>query len=326
MIVALAGGVGGAKLADGLYRELQPDNLAVVVNTADDTVLHGLHISPDLDTVLYTLSSLANPETGWGIRGDTFNALEQLGRLGSPDWFKLGDRDLATHITRTALLRSGSTLSQVSQHFADKLGVQAHLLPMCDERVETIIQTPDGELAFQDYFVRRGCQDTVTGLRLQGIDAASIPPAVRSALARAEAVVICPSNPIVSVGPILAVPGLRDLIRDLQVPVVAVSPIIAGQAVRGPAARMLEGLGLEVSVVGVARLYADLQPTLLIDESDHELAPAVAAAGARPVVAPILMQSEDDRRRLARRVLECCYDRAGRLERSDRTIGKEALP
>ena len=306
MIVALAGGVGGAKLADGLYHEVPPNQLAVVVNTADDLVLHGLHISPDLDTVLYTLSGLANPDTGWGINGDTFNSLEMLGRLGGPTWFNLGDHDLATHIVRTTLLREGSTLTDATAALAKQLGVQAQLLPMCDDRVETRIATPEGELAFQVYFVQRGCRDRVLGIRLEGIERARVGFAVQAAIAQADALVICPSNPLVSIGPILAVPGLRQQIIDRGIPVVAVSPIIAGQAVRGPAARMLESLGMDVSVIGVARLYADLHATLLIDESDRDLAPAVEAAGVRAVVAPILMTTVDDRRALARCVLELC--------------------
>ena len=317
MIVALAGGVGGAKLADGLYAELPPDELAVIVNTADDFVLHGLSISPDLDTVLYTLAGLANPETGWGIAGDTFSGLEMLARLGGPDWFRLGDRDLATHITRTTLLRAGRTLTEVAAHLAAALGLRARLLPMADERVETIVVTPEGDLAFQEYFVHRQCRDEVRAIRLDGIERATISPRLDEALSQARAIVFCPSNPIVSVGPILAVTGLRDRIRALGVPVVAVSPIIAGQAVRGPAARMLQGLGLEVSVTGVARLYADLDPVLLIDEADSHLAPEVAAAGARPVVAPIVMRTPGDRRMLARRVLELCREAAPRPSRAD---------
>lgn len=304
MILALAGGVGGAKLAHGLYAELPPSALTVIVNTADDADMHGLRICPDLDTVLYTLAGIANPETGWGIEGDSFRLLEQLGRLGQPTWFALGDLDLATHITRTRLLNTGTDLTKATHDLATALGVQANLLPMCDERVETMVLTPDGELAFQDYFVRRHCQDTVLSLRFQGIEHATISRAVRKAVAAADAIVLCPSNPLVSLGPILAVPGMRDLLRDRGVPIVAVSPIIAGAAVRGPAASMLSDLGQEASVVGVAHQYADLKPILLIDEADRELAGAVAAAGARPVVAPTLMRTIEDRRTLARIVLD----------------------
>jgi LPPG:FO 2-phospho-L-lactate transferase len=304
MIVALAGGVGGAKLAHGLYAELPPDSLTVIVNTADDADMHGLRICPDIDTVLYTLADMANPETGWGIQGDSFRLLDQLGRLGRPDWFRLGDLDFATHIARTDLLRSGMGLTQVTRTLAGQLGVRADLLPMCDERVETMVLTPDGELAFQDYFVRRHCTDTVLGLRFQGIEHATITSAVREAIAGADAIVFCPSNPLVSVGPILGVPGMRALLRDRGVPIIAVSPIIAGEAVKGPAAKMLNDLGQGADVMGVARQYVDLNPFLVIDEADRDLAGAVAEAGARPVVAQTMMRSTEDRRALARVVLD----------------------
>jgi len=303
MIVALAGGVGGAKLADGLHQELPPGELTVIVNTADDFVLHGLHISPDLDTVMYTLAGLANPATGWGLRDDTFNALGMLAGYGAPDWFGLGDRDLATHILRTAMLREGATLTQVTHRLAESLGIHCALLPMCDEPVRTLVQTPDGELPFQEYFVRRQAQDRVLGLRFNGIEHATTSDAVRAVAARATAIVICPSNPFVSVAPILQVPGLRDALLSTRTPIIAVSPIIAGQAVKGPAARMLESLGMPVSVVGVAKTYADLHVTLVIDETDRDLAEQVAAFGVRPVVAPILMRTPEDRRTLARLVI-----------------------
>ncbi|HVA90341.1 MAG TPA: 2-phospho-L-lactate transferase, partial [Chloroflexota bacterium] len=273
--------------------------------------------SPDLDTVLYTLAGIANPETGWGILEDSFNLLEQLGRLGQPDWFRLGDRDLATHITRTHLLQDGASMTEVTRRLAGALGVQANLLPMCDERVETIVHTPDGELAFQDYFVRRHCQDTVLGLRFQGMEQATIPAAVREAVASAEAIVFCPSNPLVSIGPILSIPGMRALLRDRGIPIIAVSPIIAGEAVRGPAASMLSDLGHDVSVVGVARQYEDLRPILFIDEADRDLASAVAETGARPVVAPTLMRTIADRRALARLVL---------AEAAPRLVGSGSAP
>jgi LPPG:FO 2-phospho-L-lactate transferase len=285
--------------------------LTVVVNTADDLTMHGLHISPDLDTVLYTLSGLANPDTGWGIKGDSFQGLQMLARLGGPDWFGLGDQDLATHITRTRMLRDGMSLTQVTAALAEALGVQARLLPMCDERVATMVETPEGVLGFQEYFVQRGCRDTVLGLRFAGLEDARPTDAVLDALEQAEALVICPSNPYVSVGPILALPGVRERLRRPGLPIVAVSPIIGGQAVRGPAARMLESLGQDVSAYGVAQLYADLGPTLLIDEADADLAPAIADLGVQPVIAPILMQSLDDRRTLARRVLDECFRELG---------------
>jgi LPPG:FO 2-phospho-L-lactate transferase len=309
-IVALAGGVGGAKLADGLSAELPRGALTVVVNTADDFVIHGLHVSPDLDTVMYTLAGLANPATGWGIVADTFNSLSMLGRYGAPDWFGLGDRDIATHILRTAALRGGETLTAVTRQLAAALGIDATILPMCDQSVRTIIGADEGEFAFQEYFVLRRARDHVRSIRLKGIEAATVSDEVRAAVEQCSAIVFCPSNPFVSIAPILAVPGLRDAIVQSAVPIVAVSPIVAGQALKGPAAQMLESLGNDVSVVGVADQYADLGVTLLIDEVDREFADAVAARGVRPVIAPIVMQSAEDRRSLARLVIAVAQDLA----------------
>jgi len=298
-IVALAGGVGGAKLADGLYRLLPPDQLAVVVNTADDLDLYGLRICPDLDTVLYTLSELADPVQGWGVEGDTFQTLEALGRLGAPTWFRLGDRDMATHIRRTELLRGGARLTDVMQGLAAALGVRARLLPMCDETVATKVRTPEGLLDFQDYFVRRHHADRVLGLEFAGIEQARVTPEVRAALGAASTIVLCPSNPFVSLGPLRAVPGMNELLRESGAPLVAVSPIVAGQALRGPAAEMLAALGHEVSALGVAKLYQNLVRGFVLDEADRALVPAVEALGLRVLVTATVMTSPDDRRRLA---------------------------
>lgn len=304
MIVAFAGGVGGAKLADGLYRVLPAESLAVIVNTADDFVLHGLSISPDLDTVLYTLAGIANPHTGWGIDGDTFTGLDMLARLGEPDWFRLGDRDIALHLTRTALLNQGLRLTEVTERFAAALAVHARLLPMCDERVSTIIQTAEGPLAFQEYFVKRGCRDTVAAIELEGIGEATLSPEVLDVLDGADAFIFCPSNPFVSIGPILAIPGMRRRIQERQVPLIIVSPIVAGQALKGPAAAMLASLGFESSVASIARLYADLAPVLVVDSADQGLMPALQDAGAIPLAAPTIMRSIDDRVALAGILLE----------------------
>lgn len=304
MIVALAGGVGGAKLAQGLYRALPPDELSVVVNTADDFDLYDLHISPDADTVLYTLAGLANDETGWGLAGDTFATLETLRRYGEDTWFRLGDRDFATHLLRTQRLRAGQTPTRVLGELAAALGVYAALLPMCDAPVATMVSTPAGELAFQDYFVRRQHQDAVLGVRFAGIERAAASAAVRVALARAEAIVFCPSNPVVSIGPILAVPGLRELVRDAPAPKVAVSPIVGGRALRGPADRMLGGLGSEVSAYGVAALYRDLLHGLVLDAVDREQAPRIEALGIRTLVTRTVMGGPEDRQRLAAEVLQ----------------------
>jgi len=303
-IVALAGGVGGAKLADGLYRCLPPGSLSVIVNTGDDLHMYGLRVCPDLDTVLYTLSGLADPVQGWGIKGDTGNTREALGRLGAPTWFWLGDQDLATHIRTTERLHEGATLTEATAELADALGVRARLLPMCDEGVRTLVHTPDGVLDFQDYFVRRGHKDTVLRFEFAGLEAAAVTPRARAAVAEAEAIVLCPSNPFVSVGPILGVPGMRDLLRGAGVPIVAVSPIVAGQALRGPAAAMLEALGHETSALGVARLYQGFAHGFVLDETDRALAPEIEALGLRVLVTPAVMHSFDDRRRLAAATLD----------------------
>jgi LPPG:FO 2-phospho-L-lactate transferase len=308
-VVALAGGVGGAKLASGLYRAVAPDELAVVVNTADDFTQFGLMISPDADTVMYTLAGLANPATGWGILGDTFETLAMLERYGRDIWFKVGDRDFATHLARTERLRSGASLTAVTAELSRALGVRAAILPMCDEPVATRVRTPDGVLEFQEYFVRHHHEDAVLGVEFQGIERAAVTDAVRRALAEAEVIVFCPSNPIVSVGPILAVPGMREAIDGRHVPKVAVSPIVGGQAVRGPADRMLRGLGHEVSAYGVATLYRGLVDGIVIDEVDAGLTPRIEALGLHVAVAPTIMVDETVRERLARQVL----DFAGRI-------------
>jgi len=302
-IVALAGGVGGAKLADGLYRCLPAGHLSVIGNTGDDLEMYGLRVCPDLDTVLYTLSGLADPIQGWGIAGDTGYTRDALARLGAPTWFWLGDQDMATHIKTTERLRAGATLTVVMAELAQSLGVQAQLLPMCDEWVQTLVHTPDGVLDFQEYFVRRGHKDTVKHIDFAGLAAARVTPEVRAAVGQAEAVLFCPSNPFVSVGPILGVPGMRALLRDAGLPIVAVSPIVAGQALRGPAAAMLEALGHETSALGVARLYQDLVDGFVLDEEDQSLAPAIEALGLRVLVVPTVMRSFEDRVRLAEAIV-----------------------
>jgi LPPG:FO 2-phospho-L-lactate transferase len=304
MILALAGGVGGAKLADGLYRSLAPDALTIVVNTGDDFELYGLRISPDADTVLYTLAGLANPETGWGIAGDTFATLEMLRRYGEDTWFLLGDRDFATHIQRTRWLREGKTPTEVASALATSLGVRARLLPMTDAAVATRVNTPAGELAFQDYFVRRHHSDEVLGVRFEGIADAQLTQPLRDAIDQAETIIFCPSNPIVSIGPILAVAGVRDLLRQARAPRVAISPIVGGQALRGPADRMLAGLGDEVSAFGVARLYADVLDGMIIDSADASLVGRIRDELHLDVhVTDTVMRVQSDRLRLAQEAL-----------------------
>lgn len=304
MIVALAGGVGGAKMAQGLQQALPPGDLVVVVNTADDFSLYGLHISPDLDTVMYTLAGIADPVNGWGVAGDTRQTLDAIARYGRDPWFLLGDQDFATHILRSERLREGASLSAVTAEFASALGIPSRIIPMTDDPVATKIETPTGRLDFQDYFVGRRQSDDVLGVTFAGIGAARAHPAARAAIAEAEAVVIAPSNPIVSVGPILETPGVRKALVATAAPIVAVSPIVGGKALKGPAAKMLETLGHDVSALGVARLYEGLIDGLVIDEVDRELAPEIAARGQRVLVTGTVMGDREDRRRLAEEVLD----------------------
>ncbi|MGH9056981.1 MAG: 2-phospho-L-lactate transferase [Acidimicrobiales bacterium] len=306
MIVALAGGVGAARMLRGLVAVADPATITAVVNTGDDTVMHGLHISPDLDTVTYTLAGAINPETGWGLAGETWSAMEHLrayggGRLG---WFNLGDRDLGTHLYRTSRLAEGARLSEVTTEIAARWGVGLRLLPMSDDRVETrVILAGDREVGFQDYFVGLRHGVPVRAVRLAGAETAKAAPGVLEALAGAEAVVICPSNPIVSIGPVLATGGIGEVVASRRDAVVAVSPIVAGKALKGPADRMLSELGHEPSAVGVARLWAPYASTLVIDEADASLAPSVEAAGMRAVVTRTVMTNPGRSATLARTVL-----------------------
>ena len=302
--LALAGGVGGAKLAAGLQEILPPGDLTVVVNTADDFDLWGLHISPDLDTVMYTLAGVANPQAGWGLRNETFDALEMLDRYGEDTWFKLGDRDLATHVLRTARLNRGESLTEITGSLSAALGVRASVLPMCDEPVATLVHTPDGPLEFQDYFVRRRQRDEVLGIDLRGIKETRISSAASGALAEAEAVVFCPSNPIVSIGPVLAVPGMTESLSASSAPKVAVSPIVGGRALKGPADRMMDSLGHEVSATGVARMYEGLVDGMVVDRTDAAEEDEIEALGIEALVTDSVMRDEEDRGRLAREVLE----------------------
>ena len=311
-VVALAGGVGGAKLADGLYRVLPPDTLTIVGNTADDLELFGLHISPDLDTVMYTLAGLANPATGWGVVDDTFTTLTMLERYGEEAWFRLGDADFATHLKRTAGLRAGQQLTAVTAALIQALGIRARLLPMCDERVATEVETPEGWRDFQDYFVRRHHEDTVTAVRFAGVEHARVTPEVTAALAAADVIVFCPSNPLVSIGPILAVPKLRDALTASGAVKIAVSPIVGGKALKGPADRMLAAQGREVSSYGVAAGYTGLLDALTIDALDAADAPRIAALGLSVQVTQTVMRNTLDRAQLARDVLAFAQSLAAR--------------
>jgi len=312
MIGALAGGVGGAKLADGLAR-LLGDKLTVIVNTGDDFEHLGLAISPDLDTVTYTLAGIANPETGWGVVGESWHALDQVAKLGGPNWFRLGDRDLALHLVRSERLRQGEKLTAITADICARLGIAARVLPMTDDPVRTLVDTAEGPLAFQDYFVARRCEVPVTGFRFAGIADAKPSSAVLSLLGdkALDGLIICPSNPFVSVDPILGLPGLRDLLARRNCPLVAVSPIIGGTAVKGPAAKMMRELGLDVSAAGVARHYRGLIDGLAIDAADAGLAPTIEAMGIATLITPTLMKTAEDRTTLA----QSCLDFAAKLRR-----------
>lgn len=302
-VVALAGGVGAARFLDGLARVVAPNRLFIIGNTGDDAEIHGLHVSPDLDTVTYTLAGLADRRRGWGLRGDSFRCLEALARLGAPAWFQLGDRDLATHLFRTERLRSGETLAEVTAAIAAALGVRAAIVPMTNERVRTMVCTPRGELEFQRYFVERGARDRVAGLRFEGAADARPAPGVLEAIEAAEAIVICPSNPFISIGPILAVPGVREALARRRDSTVAISPIVGGRALKGPAARMMRGMGMRPAAAEVARLYGDIAGVFVLDECDRREAARVAALGVRPVVTGTVMHGLPERRRLARTVV-----------------------
>jgi LPPG:FO 2-phospho-L-lactate transferase len=306
VLVALAGGVGAARLLRGLSAVVDPRSITAIVNTGDDTVLHGLYISPDLDTVTYTLAGAVNPETGWGLAGESWTVMESLASYGKGDlaWFRLGDRDLGTHLYRTSRLGDGATLSTVTGEITERWGVAVRLLPMTDDRVETRVTVAgQGEIGFQDYFVGHRHAVPVESIRFAGAAEARPGPGVIDAIAQAARIVICPSNPIVSIGPLLAVPGLRDALAARRADVVAVSPIVAGAALRGPADHLMAELGHEPSVVGVARLYADVAATLVIDTADAALAGEIATTGVRPVVAPAIMHGPDEAATLARAVL-----------------------
>jgi len=309
MIVALAGGVGAARFLDGLARVIAPEELFIVGNTGDDVEIHGLHVSPDLDTVMYTLAGLSDPKRGWGLRGDTFRCLEALGRLGAENWFQLGDRDLATHIYRTRRLRCGAALSAVTAELAAALGVRAKIVPVTDGPLRTWIEVAEGALDFQTYFVRRHARDRVLGVRFEGREHARPAPGVLEAIRGAAGVIVCPSNPIISIGPILAVPGIREALRDCRAPVAAITPIVAGRALKGPAAAMLESLGMRASAAQVAELYRDFVNAFVLDNRDAASIPEIEALGMRALATNTIMKGAREKKALARaalRALEQC--------------------
>lgn len=305
-VLALAGGVGGAKLCVGLAATLAPADLQIVVNTGDDFRHLGLAISPDLDSVLYALAGLNDSDRGWGRAGETWNFMAGLRRLGAPDWFQLGDLDLATHVLRTDRLQNGDTLSQVIADLARRLGIAHGVAPMSDDPVRTIVDTDQGVLAFQDYFVARQCAPRLKGLRFEGAATAKPCPAFAAALAsaRLQAIVLCPSNPFVSIDPILSLPGIRDTLAGRRAPLVAVSPIIAGMAVKGPAAKMMAELGMPASATAIAHHYGALLDGLVIDRADAGLRPQIEALGCAVLVCNTLMRTAGDRAELARATLD----------------------
>lgn len=304
-VVALAGGVGGAKLAWGLAQLLPPECLTIIVNTADDFELLDLQICPDLDTVMYTLAGLANPETGWGVRDESWSMLEMMARYAGPTWFRLGDRDLATHLRRSQWLRQRFPLTWVTRELCKLLGVRHTLLPMTDAPVRTVVHTDQGPLPFQEYFVHRGWEPVVESIHFEGIDSAQPTQEVVFALREGDIIIFCPSNPFVSLDPILCLPALRRIIAASRAPKLAITPIIEQQALKGPAAKMMRELGLEVSPVGVARYYQDLLTGFVLDQRDENLKMTIAFdLGIRTLVTDTIMSTEQDRVRLAQEVLE----------------------
>jgi LPPG:FO 2-phospho-L-lactate transferase len=302
-VTALAGGVGASKLLLGLDMEMDPRDLTVIVNTGDDITLHGLKISPDLDIVTYTLAGIVDPAKGWGFRGETFHALKRLASFGRDNWFNLGDRDLATHIHRTALLAEGKSLADAAESIRLTLGVKSRILPMCNEPVPTIIETSEGSLHFQEYLVKRRAEPVVRNIRFDGVEKARPAPGVLESIRDATRIVICPSNPLISIGPILAVPGVRDALRARKSDVIAICPIVGGKSLKGPSDKMLAQLGHESSARGVAKLYADFTGTFVIDPVDKSQAKSIEGLDMRVALVPTVMNTPVQKRKLARAIL-----------------------
>ena len=304
MMTALAGGVGASKLLDGLSRAMPPEDLSIIVNTGDDAEFFGVYVSPDVDIVTYTLAGIVNRETGWGIAGDTFHALEMLAKFRGAQWFNLGDRDLATCLHRSELMRQGQTLSEITDQVRQALGVQSRILPMTDSHVPTTVMTANGPLHFQEYFVKHRTQIPITGLRFENIEAAHPTPEIIAAIHDAEAIIICPSNPLISIGPILAVPGIRDALKETKATVTAISPVVGGASLKGPTDRMLTQLGMEVSATQVARLYQDFLDVYIIDEKDREAKAEIEGLGISVTVTQTVMRGPEEKLALAQAVLK----------------------
>jgi LPPG:FO 2-phospho-L-lactate transferase len=310
MITVLTGGTGGAKFVDGLRQVVPPEELTIIVNTGDDLLWWGLYVSPDIDSITYVLAGLLSRERGWGVKGDTFYCLQAMGQLGQPTWFHTGDRDLAVHVLRSKLLAEGKTLSEVTAEICNKLGVKARILPMSDSRVETRVGTPVGELSFEEYFVQRWYQDPVESIRFAGAADAEPTPGVIDAILGADIVLVAPSNPVTSIGPILAVPGVRDALQRTPGKIAAVSPIIAGEAVAGPAGILMASQGLDVSVAGVAKAYHDFLHMLVIDDRDEQSADELRQSGLRVHITKTLMRTAEDKADLANSVLSAIRGQA----------------
>jgi LPPG:FO 2-phospho-L-lactate transferase len=304
--VVFTGGTGGTKLVQGLQQLVSPEDLTVVVNTGDDIEWWGLHVSPDIDSVLYGLSGLLSIDRGWGVNDDSFRCLERMKQLGQPAWFGVGDLDLATHLTRTALLREGHTLSQATAELATRMGIRARVLPMSNQPVATLLDTSKGRLSFQEYFVRERHSVAVSRVEFVGAEASQPAPGMLEAIAAADAIVLAPSNPVTSIGPILAVPGIREALRDAAAPVIAVSPIIGEAAVSGPAAALMRMSGWPSTIAGIAQAYQDFLDVLVVDSSDAQRAAALHNDGLRVICTNVLMWSTDDKANLARAILDAC--------------------
>jgi len=302
-VTVLAGGVGAARFLEGVVQVVPQRDITVISNTGDDEEFFGLRVSPDVDIVIYTLAGAIDKEKGWGLAGETFHALEAIRRFGYETWFNLGDGDLATHAHRTRLLREGATLSEATRSIAQAFGLELTLLPVSDDRIRTLVETDAGTLAFQEYFVKRRTEDVVRAVRFDGIESARPAPGVIEAIRGADVVAVAPSNPVVSIGPLLAVRGVREALRETAATVVGVSPIIGGRTIKGPADRMMASLGMTPTAAGVAEAYRDFLDVLVIDEEDRALAPAVEAVGVRAVVAPTIMRGPAEKRALAQVVL-----------------------
>jgi len=300
MITALAGGVGAARFLQGLVKAVPEEEITVIVNTGDDIELYGLHISPDLDIVMYTLAGIVDEEKGWGLRGDTFHCLNMLRKYGHETWFNLGDKDFATHIYRTHLLRSGLSLSEATKTLCQNLRLKAKILPMTNDKFETKIVTPRGTMHFQEYLVKRKAQDEVIDVLFEGAKEAKPAPGVVDSILNAEAVIICPSNPIVSIGTILSLKGIKKAVEETEAKVTAVSPIVGGSPVKGPADKLMRGLGLEVSAYAVASLYQDFLDAFVIDQMDRKEKEQIERLGLRVVVTDSIMRSLEDKVRLAK--------------------------